>query len=439
MLTLEEKKELLLYEAIQCFEEGKEIDEKELESLKKEIQSIKSEKGADRIYNLLLSKRIKKDWRYIEPSEFIEIKKLINPPSIEESFNLYVLKNKIAGGWIGKIVGNMLGKPVEGWSRKEIIDYLKLSKAFPLEDYIPKIVPKNKRFKLEKVYLEKGLRGKIVHALRDDDIDYAVINLELLEEKGFKFTSEDVGLQWINKIPYAKVYTAERAAYRNIILGLKPPQTAIFWNPFREWIGAQIRADVFGYVNPSNPFKAIELAYEDAKLSHTKNGIYGEMFIASTISASFVMDDVLEAIEVGKACIPNTSRLYEAINDCISSWKKENEFEESYTKLMEKYGKYHKVHTISNEIVVILSLLYGELDFSKSIALAVTSGLDTDCNASTVGSIVGIMVGEDKIENKWKAPLNDRVELGLSGHKYVRISNLINRTMKIIESLNERH
>ncbi|MEM3078028.1 MAG: ADP-ribosylglycohydrolase family protein, partial [Nitrososphaerales archaeon] len=277
------------------------------------------------------------------------------------------------------------------------------------------------------------LKGRISNALRDDDIDYTVLNLELLEEKGFGFTTEDVALQWIEKLPYAKTYTAERAAYRNIILGLKPPKTALFWNPFREWIGAQIRADVFGYASPADPPRAIELAYKDARLSHTKNGIYGEMFIAATISASFVAEDVLEAIRIGEACIPKTSRIHEAIEACISSWKKAKSFEESYAELMEKYGSLHRVHTINNEVIVVLSLLYGDLDFSKSIALAVTSGLDTDCNAATVGSIVGAMIGEARIEDKWKAPLNDRVELGLSGHAYERISELIKRTMKVIE------
>jgi len=100
---------------------------------------------------------------------------------------------------------------------------------------------------------------------------------------------------------------------------------------------------------------------------------------------------------------------------------------------MDKYGKYNQVHTISNEVIVILSLLYSENDFTKTITLAVTSGLDTDCNCATVGSIVGAILGEEKIEGKWKFPLNDRVEVGLSGESEVMISELIERTMKLVE------
>lgn len=433
MITLERKRELFPYELDQLFEEGKNLSSSEVEELKKRVEDM-DEKEIDKLYEELTNRENRKDWKYIEPNELDEIRKLSNFPKEEQHFRLEEIKERIRGAWIGRIVGNMLGKPVEGWSRSDILEYLKAVNSYPLNDYIPEPIQKDEKFKLSKYIVEKGVRGKIRYALRDDDLDYTIINLELLEEKGFNFTTYDVAEQWLSKIPYKLTYTAEREAYRNIVIGLKPPQTATFWNPFREWIGAQIRADVFGYVLPGKPGKAAELAYRDATLSHVKNGVYGEIFVAATISASFLSEGVLEAIEIGRSCIPKTSRLYEAITSCISTWKKESNFEEAYNKLMEKYGKLNSVHTINNAVVVALSLLYGELNFSRSISLAVTAGLDTDCNGATVGSIVGAIVGEEKIESKWKDPLNDTLETSLSGHKYLRISELSERTLKLIES-----
>ncbi|MGQ9691695.1 MAG: hypothetical protein ACUVQY_10675, partial [Thermoproteota archaeon] len=64
------------------------------------------------------------------------------------------------------------------------------------------------------------------------------------------FETLDVGEMWLERLPYHMVYTAERVAYRNLVNGLKPPETALNLNPYREWIGARIRADIWGYVTP---------------------------------------------------------------------------------------------------------------------------------------------------------------------------------------------
>ncbi|MEM2896081.1 MAG: ADP-ribosylglycohydrolase family protein, partial [Candidatus Bathyarchaeia archaeon] len=115
MLDLEEKKAFLPYEAIQCFEEGKEIDEEEIEKLKEASKLIKSEEEADRLYDELLRKKLRKDWNYSEPSELVDIEKLVKPQSLKDRLNRASLRNKISGAWMGRIVGNMLGKPVEFW------------------------------------------------------------------------------------------------------------------------------------------------------------------------------------------------------------------------------------------------------------------------------------------------------------------------------------
>jgi hypothetical protein len=83
-----------------------------------------------------------------------------------------------------------------------------------------------------------------------------------------------------------RTFTAERIAYRNLLTGLEPPRTARHRNPFREWIGALIRADVHGWTNPGNPAAAAEQAHRDATLTHTANGVYAAMFTAATIATA---------------------------------------------------------------------------------------------------------------------------------------------------------
>ncbi len=102
--------------------------------------------------------------------------------------------------------------------------------------------------------------------------------------------------EWFSNLLYQMVYIAERQAYSNFVRGFEPPARAIYHNPFRGRIGAQIRADIFGYLAPASPNLAPSLAYRDACLSHTKNGTYSEMFIAAAISVALVSDDLDKVI-----------------------------------------------------------------------------------------------------------------------------------------------
>jgi len=359
------------------------------------------------------------------------------------------LFDKIYGGWLGRCAGCLLGKPVEGLNREQIEMWLKIANAYPLEDYFPPIndlsedAPKwlrNRLFHLDNMLKKTGmgvLRGQISCMARDDDIDYTIINLHVLENYGLNFTTINVGEVWLHLLPYMQVYTAERAAYRNLVNGLEPPETATYMNPYREWIGAQIRADMWGYVAPGNPELAAELAYRDARLSHLKNGIYGEMFISAMISAAFTISNIEEIIEIGLSVIPKKSRLAEAIRDVMELSKEYEDWKDVWNKISEKYGHYHFVHTINNAAIVTMGLLYGEGDYGKSISISVMGGWDTDCNGATTGSIIGVILGAKNLPDKWIKPLNNHVKSFVIGYNNSKISDLAERTLRIAKNFLE--
>ena len=387
--------------------------------------------------------KLKPDFPYKEPSELAEIRneRPKGPREITADLSDGELLNKIYGGWLGRCAGCLLGKPVEGLSKEQIEKWLKIADAYPLDDYFPPLrdLPRDAAewLKSRGSRLEV-LRGHIDHMVRDDDIDYTIINLHILKTHGFEFTTEDVGKAWLSNLPFLRVYTAERAAYRNLVNGLVPPETATYMNPYREWIGAQIRADMWGYVAPGMPEYGAELAFRDARLSHVKNGIYGEMFISAMISAAFATSDIEELINIGLSEIPAESRLSEAVKDVIEWRKKFSDWRESWKRINEKYGRYHRVHTINNAALVLLGLLYGEGDFERSITISVMGGWDTDCNGATAGSILGVMLGADRMPKKWIAPLNDRIESFVIGYNNSRISDLAEHTFNLAKTALKR-
>ncbi len=375
------------------------------------------------------------DFPYAEPSDLegIRDERPKGPRKIGLKLSEEQIFDKIYGGWLGRCAGCLLGKPVEGLHKEKIEEWLKLADAYPLNDYFPHL-PETKAvpdwLKRRASWMEV-LSGHITHMSRDDDIDYPIINLHLLETKGFNFSAMDVGNNWLENLPYNKVYTAERVAYRNLVNGFVPPETASYVNPYREWIGAQIRADMFGYVTPGMPELGAELAYRDASLSHVKNGIYGEMFVSAMISAAFTTSSIEEVIDIGLSEIPMKSRLAEAMKNVVAWSKKNNDWRDTWQQINAKYGHYHGVHTINNAALVLLGLLHGKGDYEKSIAISVMGGWDTDCNGATTGSILGVMLGAKKLPEKWIDPLNNRVESYVVGYNNSQISNLAKKTFNL--------
>lgn len=378
------------------------------------------------------------DFPYHEPSTLEEIRRSRpdGPRRIPLAISDAELEERILGAWLGRCAGCTLGKPVEGWPRERIEKALKSVNAYPLDYYFPRVDPPTDEYPINPN--DPCLAENIRAMARDDDIDYTILGLHTLEENGLDFTSRDIANQWLSHLPYHMVYTAERAAYRNLVNGLEPPDSAVFRNPYREWIGAQIRADAFGYVAPGMPEVAAEFAFRDAAVSHVKNGIYGEMFVAAMLAAAFTTSNMEEIITIGLSEIPQNSRLAEAVRDVLDWSKKFPRWESAWEQVMQKYGGYHGVHTINNAAIVLLGLLYGGNDLTQTISIAVMGGLDTDCNGATAGSILGAAEGASALPSRWTAPLNDTIRSVVVGFDNSRISDLAARTVSVAKRVRER-
>ncbi|MFF8837078.1 ADP-ribosylglycohydrolase family protein [Streptomyces sp. NPDC015130] len=343
------------------------------------------------------------------------------------------LADRILGGWTGRIAGNMLGKPVERgdhWTRERIDAYLRLTDALPLTDYLPPPPPGATGFELRPEW-PRCVRGRIDGSCRDDDVDWSVLGLQLLETHGFAFTTEQVGEEWLSRLPYLQTFTAERVAYRNLANGLRPPLTATYDNPYQEWIGALIRADVYGWTCPGNPRRAASLARRDAVLSHTGNGVYGAMWAAAMIAAAFTAPDVRSVLEAGLERIPASSRLARTVRATIALYESGLGRSEALDELAGRTAGLGWIHTVPNAAVLTAGLLYGEGDFTRTIALTVRGGLDTDSNGATAGSVAGVMCGAAAIPPQWSEPLRDRVSSAVFGYDGVGIGELAGRTLRL--------
>ena len=344
------------------------------------------------------------------------------------------LYDKVLGGWLGRIAGCNLGKPVEWgphWTSDHIRNYLERAGAYPLRDYFPVLDPMPAEYEFRENWPETT-RGNVDGGSRDDDVDYPILGLHLLETHGADISPAIVGEAWLRLFPYRQIFTAERAAYLNLLHGVPAEAAATIRNPYREWIGALIRGDAFGWVNPGAPRAAMRLAYQDASLSHTANGIYGELWSAALLAEAFTATTVAEAFEASLAHVPPRSRLAEALHDVNGMRRDGLTWDQALAGIQARYGRYSWVHTIPNAALIAAGLLWGENDYADTVGLTVMGGWDTDSNGATAGSVAGVVLGAAGLPRNFVAPLRDRTRSALFGFDNSRISDLAHRTASLV-------
>jgi hypothetical protein len=205
----------------------------------------------------------------------------------------------------------------------------------------------------------------------------------------------------------------------------------VYLNPFRDEIGAQIRADLFGYACPGRPGLAAGLAFRDAAFSHVADGIYGEMFVAAMIAASFSGMSIEEVVRCGLQHVPVQSRLAQLVSQTLDWHLALGDWEAVYRRIKAATPLCHAGHTINNAAYVVNALLASAGDYTRGITVAVMQGHDTDCNGATVGSILGVRSGARRLPASWIDPLNDTLETSLRGFTRVPISELARRTVAV--------
>ena len=439
------KNDDLVIERQQLLDEGRDLGEVAAEFDALAQVDLESDAESQARANALLDRTIKlplrHDYAFAEPSDLAGIrdarpeKRWRAPRTLDDD----VLFDKVLGAWLGRAAGCLLGKPVEGWHSAKIWGYLKDLGRFPLTAYISSQEPAEIIAKYQ-IPRERAYIDRVRHMIEDDDMNYTVTGFAIMKQHGVNFTSLDVATFWMQNLPLLRTFTAERAAYRNFCRLISPPESALYRNPYREWVGAQIRADFWGYAAIGNPELAAEFAWRDASISHVKNGIYGEMWVAAMLAAAPFLQSTRELIEVGLAEIPSSSRLAADVREVMRWYAEGLGYDEAVQRIHARWDEkwlHHWCHTNSNAQIVAVGLLWGDGDYEKTICRAVQACFDTDCNGATVGSIVGMMLGAKALPAKWIRPLNDTLETGVRGYGIRRISDLAREGFELCPSMRE--
>ncbi|WP_329144261.1 ADP-ribosylglycohydrolase family protein [Streptomyces niveus] len=343
---------------------------------------------------------------------------------------------QLHAAWLGRAAGCLLGKPVEKLELPAIRTLARATGNWPLTTWFTaRGLPLDlaARHPWNRRSAANSLAENIEGMPEDDDLNYPLLNVLLLQRYGRGFRTADVARLWLDQLPAGRTFTAERVAYRNLLSGIEPPDTARHHNPFREWIGAAIRADVHGWAHPGDPASAAAQAHRDAALTHTGNGVYSAMFVAGTIAAAGGGADVHASLRSGLAVVPPRSRLAVAVRDAVETARAHQDFDTVVDRLHAAHGHYHWVHAIPNAALLAAALTHADGDFTGSICRAVSGGWDTDSNGATAGSVAGLLAGHpDRLPERWTAPLKNRLATSVVGFDGIGFDELARLTQEAL-------
>jgi hypothetical protein len=282
-----------------------------------------------------------------------------------------VLRDKIRGGLLGQMLGNLNGLPHEMKCIGEPGNVTEYTPALP-----------------------EG-------AWTDDDTDLEWVYICVMEQENEIFLSSNrLTRLWKERINKG-IWCANRFARHLMDLGFEPPLTSRFaLNPWADFnISGQFLCETFGLLAPGMPQTASRIGLNYTRVAIDLEPAQTTQLFCTMIATAFVNNDLEAILDAGVAALDSESAVREIVTD-VRRWHEEHPDDWRATRrlLKEKYSRYgggmrdrngYELNTGST----IAALLYGQGDFRKTLVTAFNFGWDADNVAATAGTIVGVMKG----------------------------------------------
>jgi len=311
-----------------------------------------------------------------------------------------VLKDKIKGAWAAQTIGVTFGRPAEF-------------------QYNSTMIRDNQKLEWHDSSMVVEFREK---PGTYDDIYMDLSFMQVIEDKGIEASAQD----FANAFAHAdyKLWFANQTARYNILNGLTPPQSG-HWlnNPCADDIDFQIEADFAGLMCPGMINASVDICDKVGHIMNYGDGYYGGVYVASLYALALISDDVKDIAYIVREAlkvIPAESKFAQCINDVIK-WHEEepNDWKSTWFKVNRKWGtdigsplgvfRPFNIDAKINAAWVLMGLLYGNGDFTRTFEIATRCGDDADCNPATAGGILAAIVGFKKIPAFWTQGL-DKVQ-----------------------------
>jgi hypothetical protein len=294
------------------------------------------------------------------------------------------LRDKIMGGWAGKMIGVSYGAPTEFKAKSAIYEA-------PLNWSVDQV------------------RG----SLRQDDLYVQMSFMMTMDKYGPDAPAEKFAESFASA--GYQLWCANVQARKNFFDGIMPPLSGSpAYSLWADAIDFQIEADYIGFMNPGMPQSSNAICDKIGHIMNYGDGVYGGMFVCALYTQAFFNKDLEQIVQTAVQAIPAKSQYAQCIQDVIrlhntypEDWRTAwDEFEGKWgsTDLSDPYGAFN-IDAKVNGAYIVFGLLYGGGDFQKTMEITIRCGQDSDCNPSNAAAVLGVRDGYGKIPDVWKSSI----------------------------------
>ena len=334
------------------------------------------------------------------------------------------LKDKIAGAWLGQMVGNIYGLEYEN----KFVDE-----------------PGEGPFVFNKAMTKMAA---VDGAFSDDDTDVEYLYLLMMEKYGIDITYQQVKEGWMYHIR-DRVWLANRAALGLMHYGFTPPYTGKKeYNPHWFQIDPQLINEIWAYTAPGMPAYAAGISDWAARITSDDWAVSPTVVYGAMYSEAFFEKDIPTLIKHAKEYLPKEDRFRGIIDECIGLHAKYPDNWKAARKVIadELYFNEPDItrsiwNADLNGAMGILSLLYGDGDMEKTLSIGCALGFDCDNQTATMCGLLGVINGYAGVPldrampfEHWTKPFNDRyINVTRYDMPDASIEDIIERTVVLAE------
>ena len=295
-----------------------------------------------------------------------------NPPERMIEFPAGVLQDKIRGGFLGQVLGDLNGL-------KHEMKYI--AEPGNVRDYTPA--------------LPEG-------AWTDDDTDIEwpyLMEIEKAHEVLLPYSR--IATVWKKHIN-RRIWCAHLYVRQILDLGIDPPLTGrIEFNPWAEFnLSGQFVSESWGLISPGMPQTAARIGIHYTRVSIDSEAIQSTQMMDAMIATAFLTSDMEKILDAGAVATDPKSVMRQIIAD-IRRWSRQYPKDWRVTRRLtkEKYCLYggqdmrDRNGVWLNGASTLAALIYGGGDFVETLRHAFNFGWDADNNAAASGTILGVIRG----------------------------------------------